>query len=90
MAASRICGAPDPRRARHRIWHASLSTQAEATAKLPHNISTEELTKYLVQGFGDHGEGEYLDRHSVGILPESDQGDKAARAKNEEHVWRTS
>ena len=36
----------------------SLSTQAEATAKLPHNSSTEELTKFL----RDHGEGEHLDR----------------------------
>ena len=37
---------------------ASLSTQAEATAKLPHNSSTEELTKFL----RDHSEGEHLDR----------------------------
>jgi hypothetical protein len=57
---------------------ASLSTPAEASAKLPHNCSTEELTKFL----RDHNEGEHLDR-LVGIPPES-EGDQTARAKHED------
>ena len=55
---------------------ASLSTQAEATVKLPHNSSTEDLTKF----FRDHGEGEYLDR--LGIPPES-EANQATRATHE-------
>jgi hypothetical protein len=57
---------------------ASLSTQAEASAKLPHNSSPEELTQFL----RDHGESDHLDR-LVGIPPES-EGDQTARAKHED------
>ena len=46
---------------------ASLSTKAEASAKLPHNCSTKELTKFL----RDHNEGDHLDQ--LGVPPESDQ-----------------
>ena len=61
----------------------TLSTAAGATAKIPHNSSAEERTKFL----RDHSEGEHLDQLGVhldqlGVLlePESDQ---ATRAVNE-------
>jgi DNA-directed RNA polymerase subunit RPC12/RpoP len=39
----------------------TLSTAAGATAKIPHNSSAEELTKFL----RDHSEGEHLDQLGV-------------------------
>ena len=62
---------------------AALSTQAEATAKLPHSSSPEELTQFL----RDHGESDHLDR-LVGIPPES-EGDQTARAKHEDRHTET-
>jgi len=50
----------------------TLSTAAEATAKIPHNSSAEELTKFL----RDHGEGEHLDQLGVPLEPESDQASR--------------
>jgi len=47
----------------------TLSTAAGATAKIPHNSSAEELTKFL----RDHSEGEHLDQLGVPLEPESDQ-----------------
>jgi hypothetical protein len=44
-------------------------------AKIPHNSSAEELTKFL----RDHSEGEHLDQLGVPLEPESDQATQLTR-----------
>ena len=51
-----------------------VPTRAEASAKLPHNVTFEGLTRIL----RDHGEGVHLDRLGVPFEKESDQATRAA------------